>query len=65
MIDGLRDTLKNRPGVFHKVCLDNGIPIRFTGWILEQATPEKPTNVRDSFRDQAKKEHYKCDKGDP
>jgi hypothetical protein len=37
-IEGLRNTLISRSAGFRKVCLEDGTPVGFAGWSLEQTT---------------------------
>ena len=37
-IQGLRETLQTRPTGFRKICLEDGTPVGFAGWSLEQTT---------------------------
>ncbi|KAJ9245751.1 hypothetical protein DTO271D3_4073 [Paecilomyces variotii] len=45
-IEGLEKTLQTRSAGFRKVCLEDGTPVGFAGWSLEQTTQEgKTTNI--------------------
>ncbi|KAI1458824.1 acyl-CoA N-acyltransferase [Annulohypoxylon moriforme] len=51
-IEGLQDTLRTRLVDFRKVCLEDGTPVGFAGWSLEQETVEErkePTKVRTHY----------------
>jgi hypothetical protein len=43
MGEGLQETLRRRPAGFRKVYLEDGTPVGFTGWSLEQTAAEKGT----------------------
>lgn len=40
-IEGLRETLQARSADFRKVCLEDGTPVGFAGWSLEQSIHDK------------------------
>jgi len=48
-VEGLQDTLRRRPAGFRKVCLEDGTPVGFAGWSLEQTTPQQGTSSGNVF----------------
>lgn len=44
-IKGLRETIQTRSASFRKVCLEDGTPVGFAGWSLEQSMHEEKSIV--------------------
>lgn len=43
-VEALRETLITQPAGFRKICLEDGTPVGFLGWNLEQTTPKGGTS---------------------
>jgi hypothetical protein len=63
-VEGLQDTLRIRPADFRKICLEDGTPVGFAGWSLEQTTPEEGTNNSGDVLTEQEKEPNKCRRHD-
>lgn len=51
-IEGLRQTLKTKSAGFQKVCLQDGTPVGFAGWSIENTTALETDEVMGEPRDQ-------------
>ena len=58
LIEGLRQTLKTKSAGFRKVCLQDGTPVGFAGWSLEQTTTSDEDKLMEEPKDTNQDQKY-------